>query len=61
MKAVRDALSEARATAGEFQRVVHATTLATNLVLERKGARLGFVTTTGFGDMFHMSKQERSP
>ncbi len=61
MKAVRDALSEAGAAAGEFQRVVHATTLATNLILERKGARLGFVTTAGFGDMFHMSKQERSP
>ncbi len=61
MKAVRDALSEAQATAAEFQRVVHATTLATNLILEHKGAKLGFVTTAGFGDMFHMSKQERSP
>ena len=37
--------------------MVHATTLATNLILERKGARVGFVTTDGFGDMFQISKQ----
>ena len=58
MGAVRDALSQAGSTAGEFQRVVHATTLATNLILERKGAKVAFITTTGFGDMFEMSKQE---
>ena len=37
--------------------MVHATTLATNLILERKGARVGFITTDGFGDMFQISKQ----
>jgi len=57
MNAVRDALAQAGAQAAEVKRVVHATTLATNLILERKGARLGFVTTKGFGDMFHISKQ----
>ena len=48
---------QAGAQAADVKRVVHATTLATNLILERKGARLGFVTTRGFGDMFHISKQ----
>ncbi|MGW3343869.1 hydantoinase/oxoprolinase family protein [Nonomuraea rubra] len=32
----------------QVTRVVHATTLATNAVLERKGARVAFVTTRGF-------------
>jgi N-methylhydantoinase A len=57
MNAVRDAMAQAEAQPQEIKRVVHATTLATNLILERKGARLGFVTTWGFGDMFHISKQ----
>ncbi len=57
LNAVREAMAQADAAPGEVRRVVHATTLATNLILERKGARLGFVTTKGFGDMFHISKQ----
>ncbi|MGW0803215.1 hydantoinase/oxoprolinase family protein [Nonomuraea sp. NPDC002799] len=32
----------------QVTRVVHATTLATNAVLERKGARVAYVTTQGF-------------
>jgi N-methylhydantoinase A len=32
-------------------RVVHATTLFTNAVLERKGAKTGLITTAGFGDV----------
>jgi N-methylhydantoinase A len=57
MSGVREVLSQAGASARDIQRVVHATTLATNLILERKGARVGFVTTDGFGDMFQISKQ----
>ncbi len=57
MNAVREAMAQAGAQPSEVRRVVHATTLATNLILERKGARLGYVATKGFGDMFHISKQ----
>jgi N-methylhydantoinase A len=57
MSGVRDVLAQAGASAAEIQRVVHATTLATNLILERKGAKVGFITTDGFGDMFQISKQ----
>ena len=57
MDAVREAMAQADAQPLEIKRVVHATTLATNLILERKGARLGYVATRGFGDMFHISKQ----
>ena len=44
MSGVREVLAQAGASARDIQRVVHATTLATNLILERKGARVGFVT-----------------
>jgi N-methylhydantoinase A len=57
MNAVREAMAQAGAQPSEIRRVVHATTLATNLILERKGARLGYFATKGFGDMFHISKQ----
>ena len=58
MNAVREALALVGATGAQLDRVVHATTLPTNLVLERKGAKVGFVTTLGFGDMFRISKQK---
>jgi len=57
MTAIRQALEEVGAKPGEVARVVHATTLPTNLVLERQGARVGYVTTDGFGDIFQLSKQ----
>ncbi len=43
----------------EIERVVHATTLATNVILERKGARVAFVTTQGFGDLLVIGADRR--
>jgi len=36
--------------------VVHATTVATNAILERKGARTGLVTTAGFRDVLELRR-----
>jgi N-methylhydantoinase A len=55
--AIGDALGQAQAAPSEVQRVVHATTLATNLILERKGSRVAYVTTQGFGDLFVIGKE----
>jgi len=41
------------------RRVVHGTTVATNAVLERKGARLGLITTRGFRDVLEIGRQKR--
>lgn len=38
---------------------VHGTTVATNSVLERKGARVAFVTTKGFRDLLEIGRQAR--
>jgi N-methylhydantoinase A/oxoprolinase/acetone carboxylase beta subunit len=40
-------------------RFVHGTTVATNAVLERKGARLGLLTTAGFEDVLEIGRQNR--
>ena len=39
--------------------VVHGTTVATNTVLERKGAKVAFVTTKGFKDLLQIGRQAR--
>ncbi len=38
----------------------HGTTLATNAVLERKGAKTGVVTTKGFADILKIGRQQRA-
>src|SRR6201995_2399256 len=39
--------------------VVHGSTVATNALLERKGARTAFVTTRGFEDLIAIGRQNR--
>ncbi len=52
--AVRAGLNELGAT-----RMSHGTTVATNAILERKGARTAFVTTAGFEDLLTIGRQSR--
>ena len=40
-------------------RFIHGTTIATNAVLERKGARIGILTTEGFKDVLELGRQMR--
>ena len=40
--------------------VVHGATVATNALLERRGARTALVTTEGFGDVLEIGRQTRS-
>ena len=39
--------------------VVHGSTVATNALLERKGARTAFITTRGFADIIEIGRQDR--
>jgi 5-oxoprolinase (ATP-hydrolysing) len=39
--------------------IVHGTTLVTNTVIERNGARLGLITTEGFRDILEMGTEQR--
>jgi N-methylhydantoinase A len=54
-------LAAARAVgAGELERFTHGTTVATNALLERKGARTAFVATAGFEHLLHLRRQARA-
>src|SRR5438309_2106507 len=48
------------AGAGAVERFAHGTTVATNALLERKGARTAFVTNAGFEHLLHLRRQNRA-
>ena len=51
---------EALALSGDsIELVVHATTVATNAVLQRKGARCGLITTRGYRDILELRRRDR--
>ena len=43
----------------DIHEIVHGTTLVTNAIIERKGARLGLITTRGFRDVLEMGTEQR--
>ena len=43
----------------ELATVVHGTTVGTNALLERKGAKTGIITTEGFRDVLEMRRRDR--
>src|SRR6266404_978628 len=49
----------ARAAGKRKAEVVHGSTVATNALLERKGARTAFITTEGFTDLVFIGRQNR--
>ena len=54
-----DALARAKTPAGQVQHVIHGTTLVTNAVIERKGARTALLTTRGFRDAYEIAREHR--
>ena len=52
-------LARSGIAASSVQEVVHATTVATNAILERKGARTGLITTAGFRDVLDIRHSRR--
>jgi 5-oxoprolinase (ATP-hydrolysing) len=46
-------------TLADISDIVHGTTLVTNALIERRGARLGLITTAGFRDILEMGTEQR--
>ena len=44
----------------DIERFVHGTTVATNAVLERQGAKTGLLATAGFADVLEIGRQMRT-
>jgi N-methylhydantoinase A len=59
LEGTRRVLQKAGARPQEIGRVVHATTLFTNALIERKGAKTGLLTTAGFGDVLEIARERK--
>jgi len=56
---VRAIIGEAGIKPGDVQLIIHGTTLATNALIERKGAKTALVTTEGFRDILEIRHENR--
>jgi N-methylhydantoinase A len=58
-RGVMDTLEAAGLPLSDLAAIVHGTTIATNAVLERRGARCGLITTRGFRDVLELGRRTR--
>jgi 5-oxoprolinase (ATP-hydrolysing)/N-methylhydantoinase A len=59
LRGLAELVGQAGITLSDVGEIVHGTTLVTNAVIERKGARLGLLTTRGFRDVLEMGREQR--
>ncbi|MCZ4354011.1 hydantoinase/oxoprolinase family protein [Roseovarius aestuarii] len=58
-RGVLNALNDSGIDGARVSDMVHGSTVATNALLERKGARVAFVTTAGFRDILFLQRHDR--
>ena len=56
---IRSILNTSGVAAADVDLIIHGTTLATNAIIERKGARTALLTTKGFRDVIAMGNESR--
>ena len=56
---IRQVCATAKIEPGRISRIIHGTTLATNALIERRGAKTALVTTKGFRDVIEMRTESR--
>ena len=56
---IRELCSREKVALEKLEHVFHGTTVATNAVLEHKGANTGMLTTRGFRDIIHIGRHQR--
>ena len=59
VEAIRIVLDRTGVDPAAISRVVHGTTLATNVVVQRTAAPIALVTTEGFGDLLRLGREAR--
>jgi N-methylhydantoinase A len=56
---LQEALQQGEAPPEQVHHVIHGTTLVTNAIIERKGARTALLTTRGFRDAYEIAREHR--
>ncbi len=59
LEGLRSALDQTQINAGQITRFIHGTTLATNALIERRGAETAVITTEGFRDILEIAYERR--
>lgn len=57
--ALKELCVEACGTLAGIGYFIHGTTIATNIILQHSGARVGLITTEGFRDVLHIARHKR--
>ena len=59
LNGIRKVMSEAKLKISDITFLIHGTTVATNALIERKGANVALLVTRGFRDVLHIGRQTR--
>ncbi|MEL6963971.1 MAG: hydantoinase/oxoprolinase family protein [Pseudomonadota bacterium] len=59
LSGIRQVAMKAEVDPGEIGQIIHGTTLATNALIERRGAKTALITTQGFRDVIEMRTESR--
>lgn len=61
MKGIQKVCQEVGIDSSQIKTIIHGTTVATNAVLEGKGAKVGLLTTAGFEQILHVARSWTPP
>ena len=59
VQGIRELTAQAGETPAALDQVFHGTTIATNIVIEHNGARVGMITTEGYRDILHIARHKK--
>jgi N-methylhydantoinase A/oxoprolinase/acetone carboxylase beta subunit len=59
IQGLEELAAEAGAEPSSLDQVFHGTTIATNIVIEHTGARVGMLTTEGYRDILHIARHKK--
>jgi N-methylhydantoinase A/oxoprolinase/acetone carboxylase beta subunit len=59
VQGIQELTAEAGESPAALDQVFHGTTIATNIVIEHDGARVGMITTEGYRDILHIARHKK--
>jgi N-methylhydantoinase A/oxoprolinase/acetone carboxylase beta subunit len=59
VQGIQELTAEAGESPAALDQVFHGTTIATNIVIEHNGARVGMITTEGYRDILHIARHKK--